>query len=186
MNDYLKNFLNWLPALISWIGVLCTYKSYRLSARAIQLSEKQDERRQPILNLYLEKSYRLRTNGDFFYIFLISVSNQSDSDNSIVRIDLKIKYNTVSNLPTAVDIPLVSQHINIPEENYHSPLDIPTKINAHHTIAGRASFRISADMLKGCSVNSYAIVVEDSHCQQTSIETSLVKEIVNEVKIEKD
>lgn len=180
-----SNLLNWVPALAAWIGAFFAYLNARRSNRVLRLSEQQEERRKPNLVLYLQGGYLCKTDEERVYMFILSVSNPSDSDNAVARNDLRIEYRTAFNFPATVNIPSVSQGIDIFREDSHSTLETGVKIEAHHTVVGRVFFRLNKAMLKDCAVDSHIIVVTDTHGEQTSVATSLVQEIFDETKTKK-
>jgi hypothetical protein len=185
MADQSSIVLNWLPALAAWIGALFAYLNARRSGRMLRLAEQQEERRRPVLVLYFQNGYLRRTDEDRVYMFVLSASNPSDSNNTIARIDLRIEYRTASNFLSTVDVPSVSEADVTFGESRYSALKIPTNVDAHQTVVGLVFFRLNRALLKDCSVDSYVIVATDSHGVRTSVETALVQEIVDEAEIKK-
>jgi hypothetical protein len=178
--------MNWVAALAAWVGALFAYLNARRSGRALRLAEQQEDRRRPILVLYWQGGYLHRTQEDRFYMFLLSVSNPSDSNNAVARIDLRIEYRTGANFLATVNVPSVSQGDEMFAGDSRSNLEIPIKVDAHQTVVGRVFFRLKKALLKDCAVDSYVIVATDSHGGWTSVETALVQEIVDEAEIKKD
>jgi len=180
-----SNLLNWVPAIAAWIGAFFAYLNARRSNRALRLTEQQEERRKPNLVLYLQGGYLCKTDEERVYMFLLSVSNLSDTDNAVARNDLRIEYRTAFNFSATVDIPSVSQGIDIFGGESHSTLETGVKIEAHQTVVGKVFFRLNKAMLQDCAVDSYIIVVTDTHGKRTSVATSLVQEVFDETEIEK-
>lgn len=186
MSDQSSNLLNWLPALAAWAGVFFVYLNARRSARLLRLAEQQEERRRPILVLYFQGGYLRRTDQDRVYMFMLAVSNPSDSNNSVARIHLRIEYRTPANFLATVDVPNVFQANEEFGGASHAALEIPINVDAHKTIVGRVFFRLNKSLLKDCAVDGYEIIVTDTHDAQTSVETALVQELVDETEIKKD
>jgi hypothetical protein len=143
----------------------------------------QEARRRPILILYLQRAYLRRLDDERIYVFLLSVSNPTDSNNAVARFDLRIQYRTASNFLAAVDVPSVSQDDEMFRGDSSSRLEMPIRVDAHHTVAGSLFFRMKEALLGECTVDTYAIVATDSHGERASIETALVQDIVHEAEI---
>lgn len=188
MSDELTYLIKWIPSpttLAAWIAVIISYLSYRRSGRALRLAEQQEERRRPVLIPYLHKGYLRRTEEDRIYMFLLSVSNPSDSNNAVARIDLRIEYRTASNFRAAVDVLTVMLDDQAFGGENHGFIEIPIRIEAHNTATGWVCFRVKKALLQDCSVDSYIILVTDSHGERGSIETALVQEFVYEAEIKR-
>ena len=113
MSEQSPDFFRWMPlaaALAAWVAAFFASLTARRSGRALRLAEQQEERRRPALVLYLQGGYLRRTDEDRVYMFLLAVSNPSDSNNAVARLDLRIKYRTGSEFPATVDVPSVSRH----------------------------------------------------------------------------
>ena len=186
MSDQSTDFLKWMPfvaAVAAWVAAIFAYLTARRSGRALRLDEQREARRRPVLFLYLSKGYLRRSDEHRLYMFLLSVSNPSDSNNAVAQIHLRIKYRTASNFLAAVDVPAVLQDDEIFRGDNHVHLEIPTRVDAHHTVAGWVFFRVKKELLEDCNVDIYVIVATDSHGERVSIETVLVQELVREAEI---
>ncbi len=189
MSEQSPDFFRWMPlaaALAAWVAAFFAYLTARRSGRALRLAEQQEERRRPALVLYMHSGYLRRKDEDRVYMFLLSVSNPSDIDNAIARLDLRIRYNTVSGFPATVDVPSVAQHSGMFPGDDHAGLEIPVNLDAHKTVVGRVFFLLKRALLKGCRVDGYEVIATDSHQSQTSIEVALVQELLDEAEIKED
>ena len=168
----------------AWVAAVFAYLTARRSGRALRLAEQQEARRRPVLVLYLHRGYLRRTEEERVYAFMLSVSNPSDSNNAIAQIDLRIEYRAPSNFLAAVNVPAVPQDDEmLGGDNNHSRLEIPIRVDAHHTVAGWVFFRVKTALLVDCSIDTYIILTTDSHGERVSIETALVREFVHETEI---
>lgn len=186
MSDLSTDFLKWTSfaaAVAAWIAAVFAYLTARRSGRALRIAEQQEARRRPLLVLYLHSGYLRRTDKERVYAFMLSVSNPSDSNNAIARIDLRIEYRAPSNFLAAVDVPATSQDDVMFGGDNHSHLETPIHIDAHHTVAGWVFFRVKRALLEDCSVDNFVILTTDSHGERVSIETALVQEFVHEAEI---
>ena len=172
-----------MATVAAWVAAIFAYLTARRSGRALRLAEQQEARRRPVLFLYLSKGYLSRSDEHRLYMFLISVSNPSDSNNAVAQIYLRIEYRTASNFLAAVDVPAVLQDDEMFQGDNHGPLEIPIRVDAHHTVAGWVFFRVKKELLEECHVETYVIVATDSHGERVSIKTVLVQEFVREAEI---
>ena len=186
MSDQPPDFLKWMPfaaAAAAWVAAVFAYLTARRSGQALRLAEQQEARRRPVLVLYLMRGYLRRIDDDRIYAFMLSVSNPSDSNNSIAQIDLRIEYRTPSNFLAAVDISADSHSTEMFGEDNCSRLETPIRVDAHDTVAGWVFFRAKTALLEDCSIDTYVIVVTDSHGERVPIKTALVQELVYEAEI---
>ena len=116
------------------------------------------------------------------YSFLISVSNPSDSNNAIARLDLRINYRTAANFLAAVDIPLSSTDGESSQFGAEKVFTVPLRIDAHQTVTGWAHFEVKEVILKNCVVDRYAVMATDSQGERSEIDCGIIKELANEAE----
>lgn len=182
--DFLK-WTSFAAALAAWVAAIFAYLTARRSGRALRLAEQQEARRQPLLVLYLHEGHFRRVEEGRMFMFLVSVSNPSDSDNAISRIDLRIEYRTASHYLAAVDVQSCSTHCKTSGLEDKAALGISNRIDAHQTVAGRIFFQLNDALLENCSVDRYVIVVTDTQGRRESVETALVPEFLDEAETHK-
>jgi hypothetical protein len=162
-------------AAAAWTAALFAFITSRNSRRALRIAEQQELRRQPSLALYLDRAYQ-RANGSHEYGFLVSVSNRSDSDDALARIDLRIRYKTRDEFVAFVDVP--SARLNEPAVTSDGvKLETPARVDAHQTVAGWVYFSHPTSLLADCLVDDYSVIITDSHGVQTALDTVLIQEI---------
>jgi len=64
-------------------SLLISWRSGKRAARALAISESQEQRREPRLGTYLVRGYRRREANGQLFGFLVSITNPTDSNNSI-------------------------------------------------------------------------------------------------------
>lgn len=115
-------------------------------------------------------------------LFSISVSNPTDTNNSVSMIELQISYTTAEPAEgycMAVKVP------------HHAPLaarfgqgadalEPPARVDAHQTIAGAALFEVKDALIGSGSIDSYSILVTDSHGHVSRVEQAIVRELADE------
>ncbi len=172
--------------MAAWVAAFFAYLTARRSGRALKIAEQQEERRRPTLVFYLHNGYVRKTDESRAYLFLLSVSNPSDSNNAIARLDLRIRYRTGSGFPATVDVPNTSQSSNTFPGMGQPFLEIPVPVDAHKTVAGQVTFVLKRDLLRDYTIDGYEVIATDSHGIQVSVEVALLQELVDETEAKKD
>lgn len=185
-----SNALFWVAvasAVAAWIAALFAYLSARISKRSLQLALVQEERRKPKLIPYLFGAYYKPAPLDKYsvYAFSISISNPSDIDNAIAFLELQIRYT----LPEGTEMTLKVPHDPKLSTNFndveHVHFTISESIGAHQMIAGWAFFNIDNRLLIDFDIDSYKIVITDSHGVLNHLEPIIVREFVDEKEMAK-
>lgn len=171
-----------LSIVIASVAVLISYLGMRTAKRSLRLSEEQDRRHAPRLVPYLKEGYCKSPIGSSFRVFAfsISVSNPSDTDNSVARLDLELNYTTCNRVCMNVKVPHDSTLASELGYANLTALHIPFRIDAHQTIAGWALFRIDDSLLGDGEIDGHKVVLSDSHGEICSLEPSIVHELADE------
>lgn len=61
-----------------------------------------------------------------------------------------------------------------------APLEPPARVDAHQTIAGAALFEIRDALTGSGSIDSYSILVADSHGHVSRVDHAIVRELADE------
>lgn len=171
------------PAL--WIAIasaLFAFWSIRIAQRSLRLSEEQANARLPNLVPYLMDGLvrRFDEREKRLYAFSLSLSNRSDSDNSLSALELRIIYTRKNSVSCNMLLPHDSNLTQDFGLKGAEPITIPTHINAHGTIAGWAFFEIDNSLLRQADINKYEIRLLDAHGKESSIEPIILREILDE------
>jgi hypothetical protein len=170
-----------VAALISaWFA----YVNIRVQKRSLRLSEHEEERHRPHLVPYLIDGYvkfiaheHLRVYG-----FSLSISNRSDTDDSVAQIELQLTYKALSGISIAVK----TRHDNNLKKVFTggnmTTLPIPLRIDAHQTIAGWVYFGVKEELFSGSAVDKFAIILTDSHDIVSTVEPIIVRELIDETQ----
>lgn len=169
-------------AVASCSAALFAFWSIKIAQRSFRLSEDQANSRLPNIVTYLMDGMvrRFDESEKRLYAFSISLSNRSDSDNSLSALELRMIYTVENSVPSNVLLP----HTPNLSHNFGlkgaKPITIPIHINAHGTIAGWAFFEIDNSLLKQATINKYEIRFLDAHGKESSIEPIILREIFDE------
>ena len=175
MEILLKQWLDIVTVIVAIAAFAVSLASLWLSSRALRLSEKQERRRQPLLIPHLlDSHFEALADGAKLYSFSISVTNPSDSDNAIARVELFLRYYLEDETLMTVRLP-VEDGIRGDEE-VRGRLSVPARIGAHDTISGWVFFAVKPLVLHGRVVDGYQLALIDTHQSLAKIDISLVGE----------
>ena len=168
-------------AIAAWVGAALSFVNSRTARRSLRLAEAQEARRRPVLTLYLGEGYVrfLDSERVRVYAFLLSISNRSDTNNSVAEFGLQINYATKQGLRTSIVVP--ASH-SLPDEwrtDASALLQPPLEVDAHQTVAGWLPFRVSYDLLGDGSIEDYVLVATDTHGNRSTKETVIVREVMD-------
>src|SRR5688572_29797435 len=86
-----------VSSLLAFISLAVSFRSYTLSKKALNITEDQEQRRQPALALYIKAKYVRSVASDDpcrVYAFSLLISNNSETDNSLANLDLYVTFTT--------------------------------------------------------------------------------------------
>ena len=176
-----------VASIIAAISAIIALRSNSFSKMALKLAERQEQRQQPSLTIYLRDSYVRYVDAEprhRIYGFWLLISNTSESDNSIAHLDLLVTYTMPSGIQMTLKVPSDSTlGLGIPD--VAGALIIPTRIDGHQTIGGWSYFKVGEALLAESVVEGYTIAISDVHGGLTTIEKSIVQELVDENEFSK-
>ncbi len=179
-----ESFIAGLSAVAAWIAALFAYWSYRVSKQQLAMSLAAERKKEPLLASSLIDSFYVVAEGiGRVYAFSISISNSSDSPNSLSRAELEVGF-TASDAPAHI--------LRLPHEpqlsaRLHGGMDairIPIDIASHSTVAGWLFFRLPANLMEG-RIKEYRVAVTDAHGGVETISTALLQEENDEARMAK-
>jgi len=173
---------NWVAiasAVAAVVSAVFAWQSAKSAARSLDVLARQEGRHYQKLVLYIADGYSQSRAGLRFIAFLTSVSNASDSDNAIATAELRLDYTHSSGACLAVKIPLAAQGAEFPEPGLNR-LTPPVRIDAHQTVAGWLLFEFKDAVIGDGRIDSYCILLTDSHGSVTTSEHSIVRELADE------
>ncbi len=171
-----KDWTDVVVAVTAVAALIVALRSLGVSSRALRLSEKQEQRKQPrLVPKLLDSHFENLTEGGRVYSFLLSVANPTDSDNAIAQIEMHLRYVIEGDVSMIVKLP--TSPIGICDRaNDHPRLTTPSRIAAHDTASGWCDFVIKPGILSGRAIEGYQIVLTDSHQAERSIDALVVSE----------
>jgi hypothetical protein len=187
-NTLLSDPRVWISALaliVSGCSAFFSWRSGRNAARALAISEAQEKRRLPQLGIYLVNGYRRLVPKRQLFGFLVSVSDPTDINNSVARVELQLTYPTENDVTAVCRI----QHNSAlyetagstaPSEG--SALSLPLRIEAHQTVSGWFLFALDNDAIRKGTIDAHRLILEDTHGVPTETDPIMVREWTNESK----
>ena len=173
--------------IISFIATFFSYRKTRIAKQSLKLNEELFEARTPQLVPYLRAcfSYRLEKSQSKIYAFLISVSNLSDANNSISRLELQINYTRSNNLSNNLLLPHKPKLVEHLFLNSIKTLNVPIHIDAHQTIDGWTFFELDDSLIRNVNIDMYKIRFIDSHRKESNLKPIILQEILSEETLAK-
>lgn len=171
----------WVTAasLIVAIGsAIVSFFSFRNSTRALAISERQEKRHSPRLQIYFANGYRRLVSRRQLFGFLVSVSNPTDINNSIARAELQITLLLRDGAKTFLRInhnPEVAQSMENSKAGAAHVFSLPARIDAHQTLSGWLLFVLENEMIGEATVDAHRLILEDSHGLSTDTDSIMVK-----------
>ena len=176
-----KTLISALALVISGLSLLVSWRSGTRAARALAISEGQEERRQPRLGVYLVRGYRRLAPGRQVFGFLVSVTNPTDVPNSIARAELQVTYLLQDGIKAVCRI---SHNRDLAQKtgttNEAMIFTTPARIDAHQTLLGWFLFALDDTVIGQATVDAHNLVLEDTHGIPTDSEPIMVREWTHE------
>src|SRR5262249_17603873 len=155
----------WLSLLALFIAAWSAFNSWRsrrIATRALAISESQEQRRRPQLVIYQANGYRRYLPERQLFSFLVSVTNPTDINNSIAHAELQVTYlldgdiTATCRIPHNLSLRETLEALNAEEVNVFS---LPTRIDAHQTVAGWFLFSVDHTLIAGKTIDSQKILL---------------------------
>jgi hypothetical protein len=178
-----KTIIAALALIVSLCSLAVSGISGVRASRALEISERQEKRRQPSLGVYLARAYRRLMPGKQLFGFLVSVTNPTDINNSIARAELQITYLINNDVKAICRIP--HNHELAGKDGAGEPQEagvfaVPSRIDAHQTLIGWFLFALDNNVIGEGTVDSHRLLLEDTHDITTDSGPLMVREWTNE------
>lgn len=166
---------NWpeiATAIAALSALIVSIFSIFYARESLLLSKAQDFRKNPKLTgKFLQGLYtKDEISGGRIYRFEFSVSNQSDSDNTLVSAELRLRYRLQDGTEMTARLRQMSG-----EEQ----LRLPMRIVAHETVAGWCHFQVPSAIVAGNMIDQYLVELTDTHEQIDSVSPLILSERVS-------
>jgi hypothetical protein len=165
-------------AAVAAIGsAIVAVVSVRTARRSLALAQQQDARRSPRIVSYLRDGYVRRDPDRCLYAVSLSLTNPSDTDNSVAMLELEIHYR----IPVGQVITVRLPHDETLRDGFGrsdiQALALPVHIPAHGTIAGWSFFALPLAAVGDAEIDDYFVRLVDAHEIATAFELGPMREI---------
>jgi hypothetical protein len=149
----------------------------RMARRALQVSERQEERMGQALGLYLYDSVSWgRASTDRILGFHVLVSNPSERTTTIIELELHLTY-SVARVLTTVKIPHSPELAPLQIPTGTSPIMLPAHIASNGAISGWALFSLQKQrLIRDAVVDRYDLSIKDVHGLVESRQVTVFRE----------
>lgn len=174
----LESIIASLAAIAAWVAALFAYNSYRVSKRALELAESQNDASKTNISAYLADSFRAYDSNEKKgkYIFSIAYSNKSESNDSITEVNLETFYvnssNRISHLITAHE-----QGSGKWLSGEAKPAKLPINIQARSSVTSWFVFGVPLVAEEAQRIEKYRVVARNGKGEEVSVESYILREI---------
>tara|TARA_R110002020_G_scaffold58354_2_gene159929 strand:+ start:854 stop:1402 length:549 start_codon:yes stop_codon:yes gene_type:complete len=147
-----------------------------------KLANEQEKRRLPRLVPSLVNGYfqDAKDGSGRVYAFLITVTNPTDSNNAVAEVDLSITYLTTDRVQMTMKVRANERLAPSFVKGQDETLAVPASISAHNAISGWLRFHTPGPMLLDRDIESYRLILTDTHRENVSVAPILVQEYRDE------
>ncbi len=167
-------------ALVAFLALILGLANRRTAREALRLSQRQEERRSPRLDLSLLDALSWRPVGTESRVLgaKILAVNPTDRDGALVEIDLHVTYGSSVGVVTTVKVPHGGDEVRLPEPM--RPLDVPSRLAANDAITGWLAFNLHNELTGGRPIDRVEIVVRDSRGVVEHLSVWNLREVVDD------
>lgn len=159
------------------IALLVGAANRRLAKRALDLSERQEARRESHVDVYLSSStsWRRHSHHDRILGIHLLVSNPTDRATSIVTAELHLTY-TVDGVLTTVRVPPAAPRDELELPGDLLPTALPIRLEPNDAASGIFIFQIKDELTRDREIERYDVYVRDVHGVEQSRQITIFHE----------
>jgi hypothetical protein len=173
-------------ALAAIVAAVSSWATWRVNKLQFELSNKLYAERLPRLVPYLVSARKFRDRqGTSNYVVQLMITNPTDADNSLFRIELRIDYLRAGRLANLI-LPAQSSPKVGCVDPVVEPVVLPLFVGAHGAISGSALFSLDAKLLEGAEIRSHKLLIHDAHSEICTCELITITEMLNPDDLEKN
>jgi hypothetical protein len=166
--------------IAAWVAALFAYGSFRVAKRQTQIAEDADRRRHPHLALYLANGSVEADPDRRMYGFVLSISNRSEAENSLFRIELEVVLREGESLPLTTlrfvhDASLLLD--KVPPEDV---LKLPLSLRPHEVKSGWLAFLVPQTLISDAEIVRHVIVTADASGSETTLDVGTPSQVFHD------
>jgi hypothetical protein len=167
--------------MLAVAGFCISLASLYFTWQSRRLAQAQESRGLPrLIPSLVHGYYQDREDRGRLYAFHVTVTNPTDSNNSIATAELSITYLTADRVQMTMKLranePAAKSFVKDQEE----VLPVPTAISAHGAVSGWLRFHVPAAMLVNRDIEAYRLTFTDPHGETAKVVSILVQEYRDE------
>ena len=175
--------MNWLIAnlsiTVSSLALLVSMASFMTARKSMKMNQQDflDKRRS--LQMYLVQGAKRKRNKKIQAEFLLSFSNPATAPQTIVDVDLDLKYiDRVNHIHSVLLKPLPPEKPNLGR----NAIVTPFKLDARDAVTGWVTFDLVDRIIDEMKIERYKIVAKTQEGENLSIDVHLLMEVLNDDK----
>jgi hypothetical protein len=158
-----------------WLAAIAEWRSARIARQELDLALRQDTDRKPRWLIHLERAQVEHLSDQDLITFIVSIVNQSDSPNSIIRADVRVDYSRSGNqLPMSLYLPMLMSN---EEGRSGSAMRIPFGVPPRGAEMTSIVFSAEAPLFHDCVLHRYTLTLTDSFQTELTVTSTLPTEI---------
>lgn len=176
-----EDAVTWLdiaPIVISGLALVVTVifglRNRGTSKKALNLAERQEERRSSRIDPYVNDSMEWRQTAARVVGVHVVVANPTDAATSLVQAELHLTYDLGGTLTMVRVRAEAAAPENLPTEV--APLALPARLDANDATSGWLLFVLKDGITGGMPIERYDLVTRDVHGKEESIQLGVFRE----------
>jgi hypothetical protein len=175
------SWLDYAPIVIAALSLAVTLVlglwNRGTAKRALELSERQEDRRDSRVDLHMNDSVSWRSSAaDRLLGFHLMIANPTDRSSSLVSAELHLTYG-LNGVVTTVKVPHVSDATAITAPAGVVPIELPARLDANDAVSGWFLFLVEEGLTGGAPVDRYDVIVRDVHGFEATVQVTLFREV---------
>ncbi len=167
-----------IAALSLFATVVFGVQTRRTARRALELEQRQEERRDSRVDLSINASvyWPKSASRDRLLGFHVLATNPADRANSLVGAELHVIY-SIDGVLTTVKVPYAAVRPPVPAPPGVDPITLPIRLGANDSLSGWLLFDIRGGLTGGWPIDRYDVVVRDVHGIEQAAQAGFLKEV---------
>ncbi|HSX69002.1 hypothetical protein [Nocardioides sp.] len=167
--------------LLGLLGYIVNRRGGKTSRRSLALAERQEARREALLDIRLISATCAVDDGERNYVYDLVIRNPSDRANSVAEAELWLEYE-VGGLVLNVKAPWRPSQAVTPPGN----LRLPLALAANGSEAGSLQITVAQALIEGRSIERLQLVLTDTFGTAVTLRSEFVQERISHIEATND
>lgn len=156
------------------VAVIFGLRNRGTSKKALNLAERQEERRSSRVDIYINDSIEWRRAGARVVGVHVVVANPTDGATSLVQAELHLTYDLGGTVTTIRVRAAATVPIELPGEVVS--LELPARLDANDAVSGWLLFLLKDGITGDRPIERYDIVIRDLHGKEETVQLGVFRE----------